>query len=549
MTLKVVELFSGIGAQRMALTRAGIPHEVVGISEVDRHALASYEAIWGDCPNLGDIRRVEGLPPCDLVTYSFPCQDLSLAGKRKGMGEGTRSGLVWEVARLLESAEERERPGWLLMENVPQVLRAPEWPSLVGRLEDMGYRNKWAVLDSSEFGSAQKRRRAFMASRLGADPPDLPLRAPNAPRLCLRDVMEPTREERFVKRVPLDRVVWREPKGERQDIKVFGCMDDDGRLDRGILPSRTFRQRRCYEDGGKAPTLAATDKVKVVSSTPIGEIEDIGKMYYKKSLWSPGQACPTICTDHGSNFRIKVVADWKRPGRLDQANRIYSEGGSCPGLVAHGGGNRDVKVVAEDLSEDQWKPHRLLMAEDGLSRTVGGYVNGSQRSIKVVAEDSSKAYAASAKILSSSSCPTLRSQVHGLQNQPKVMEGIEGVPAMEEGDVCPMLTPGRRVKRQNGRRFRDPDAPAYTVTAAEPNGAASVQGGDLVVSVLTPRECWRLMGFPEWAFNRASAVCSETQLYNQAGNSIVVEVLEAIFRAMFPPRPPRVQATIEEASA
>lgn len=112
--MRAVELFSGIGAQRMALTLAGIPHDVVAISEIDKAALRSYEAIWGDCPNLGDIREVESLPPCDLVTYSFPCQDLSLAGKRGGMaeGSGTRSGLVWEVMRLLDGMErERDRSG------------------------------------------------------------------------------------------------------------------------------------------------------------------------------------------------------------------------------------------------------------------------------------------------------------------------------------------------------------------------------------------------------------------------------------------------------
>ena len=107
MTLRVVELFSGIGAQRMALTLAGIPHEVVGVSEIDEPAIRSYAAIFGDCPNLGDITKVETLPPCDLLTYSFPCQDLSMQGRKQGMGEGTRSGLVWEVMRLLKAAGER----------------------------------------------------------------------------------------------------------------------------------------------------------------------------------------------------------------------------------------------------------------------------------------------------------------------------------------------------------------------------------------------------------------------------------------------------------
>lgn len=124
--LRVIELFAGIGAQRMALTLEGIPHTVVAICEIDAHALASYEAIHGDCPNLGDITKVERLPPCDLVTYSFPCQDLSIAGKRKGMGEGTRSGLVWEVMCLLE----RESPSGMAPDG--ERPDGPDLPPLAG---------------------------------------------------------------------------------------------------------------------------------------------------------------------------------------------------------------------------------------------------------------------------------------------------------------------------------------------------------------------------------------------------------------------------------
>lgn len=85
-TLRVFEAFSGVGSQRMALRNLGISHEVVAISEIDKFALKSYEAIHGDCPNLGDISRipVEDIPEHDLFTYSFPCQDISLAGHGLG---------------------------------------------------------------------------------------------------------------------------------------------------------------------------------------------------------------------------------------------------------------------------------------------------------------------------------------------------------------------------------------------------------------------------------------------------------------------------------
>ena len=102
--LKVIELFAGIGAQRKGLERASIEHEVVAISEIDKYALKVYEALYGNTPNLGDISKIEKLPKADMWTYSFPCTDISLSGRMKGLekGSGTHSSLLWEVQRLLE---------------------------------------------------------------------------------------------------------------------------------------------------------------------------------------------------------------------------------------------------------------------------------------------------------------------------------------------------------------------------------------------------------------------------------------------------------------
>lgn len=91
--LTVNELFSGIGAQRKALLRLGIPHEVVGVCEIDKYAIQSYEAIFGKTYNYGDICTAPRLDYADLWTYSFPCQDISVAGKQQGINQNTRSGL------------------------------------------------------------------------------------------------------------------------------------------------------------------------------------------------------------------------------------------------------------------------------------------------------------------------------------------------------------------------------------------------------------------------------------------------------------------------
>lgn len=105
MKLRVIELFAGIGAQAAALDLIGAEWESVNIVEVDPYCVTSYNAIHGTDYKPSDITKVERLPECDLLTYSFPCTDISNAGKQKGLaeGSGTRSSLLWEVYRLLKA--------------------------------------------------------------------------------------------------------------------------------------------------------------------------------------------------------------------------------------------------------------------------------------------------------------------------------------------------------------------------------------------------------------------------------------------------------------
>ncbi len=121
--LTLNELFSGIGAQRKALIRIGVPFEVVGISEIDKFAIKSYESIYGKTYNYGDIRTIKKLNYADFWTYSFPCTDISVAGKRAGINKNTRSGLLYEVQRLLEiSKQHSELPKYLMLENVKNLV-------------------------------------------------------------------------------------------------------------------------------------------------------------------------------------------------------------------------------------------------------------------------------------------------------------------------------------------------------------------------------------------------------------------------------------------
>lgn len=167
--LTVNELFAGIGAFRKALIRLGIPHEIVGISEIDKYAIKSYNAIYGETRNYGDISKVERLDYADLWTYGFPCQDISLAGQLKGIVKGeTRSGLLYEVQRLLAQAQSDDAlPKYLIMENVKNLVGKkfrPDFEGWLGWLDELGYNNYWKVLNAVDYGIPQNRERVFCIS-------------------------------------------------------------------------------------------------------------------------------------------------------------------------------------------------------------------------------------------------------------------------------------------------------------------------------------------------------------------------------------------------
>lgn len=166
--LRVFEAFSGVGAQRMALRNLGIDHEIVGISEIDKYAIQSYEAIHGKTPNFGDISTINPneLPDFDLFTYSFPCQDLSVVGKQEGLIRGkTRSGLLYECEKIIEV----KRPKYLLLENVKNLMSQrfqPAFQAWQQYLTTLGYTNYVQVLDAKDYGIPQHRQRVFMVSIL-----------------------------------------------------------------------------------------------------------------------------------------------------------------------------------------------------------------------------------------------------------------------------------------------------------------------------------------------------------------------------------------------
>lgn len=170
--MKVLSLFSGIGAFEKALGKMGVDYELVGFSEIDKHASKSYCAVHGveEVKNLGDITTVnekELSKEIDLITYGFPCQDISLSGKQKGLfnedGTQTRSGLFFEALRIIEET----KPKVAIAENVKNLTSKKfkeQFQIVLDSLEATGYNNYWQVLNAKDYGAPQNRERVFIVS-------------------------------------------------------------------------------------------------------------------------------------------------------------------------------------------------------------------------------------------------------------------------------------------------------------------------------------------------------------------------------------------------
>ena len=169
--LKYLSLFSGIGAFESALTNLGVNYEVVNYCEIDKYASKSYSVIHNVSEelNLGDITKIDTnkLPKnIDLLTYGFPCQDISLIGHMKGFeheGKRTRSGLFFEALRIIEDCQ----PKICICENVKNLTSKKfnkEFSIVLESLELAGYVNHWQVLNSKDYGIPQHRERVFIVS-------------------------------------------------------------------------------------------------------------------------------------------------------------------------------------------------------------------------------------------------------------------------------------------------------------------------------------------------------------------------------------------------
>ena len=166
--MKVLSLFSGIGAFERAIDNKNIEHEIVNYCEKDRYASYAYSKLFrlSESKNLWDVNWVDGthFKDIDLVTYGFPCTDISLAGSCKGIIKGeTKSGLLFEALRIIEEA----RPKVAIAENVRNLVSKmfiSDFHNLINELDRLGYNSYWKILSGINYNSAHSRERVFIVS-------------------------------------------------------------------------------------------------------------------------------------------------------------------------------------------------------------------------------------------------------------------------------------------------------------------------------------------------------------------------------------------------
>ena len=333
--LRLIELFAGIGSQTQALTNIGIAHRVVAISEIDKYAIQSYEAMHGKANNLGDIRKIEELPDADLWTYSFPCQDISVAGKGAGIKEGTRSGLLFEVERLLRVASEKGTlPKYLLLENVKNLVSKKfkaDFDKWLDFLSELGYTNYWKVLNAKDYGIPQNRERVFCVSIRGKHEPFV-FPKPKELTIRLRDMIDEAVEERFYLKESTIRSILRSTFNSRRDSIRPG----DGLAN--TLLARDWRGPQCVQGGE-------------VGGEKWDKMHDISKRVYE-----PDGIAPTVHCQQGGNTELKIAEDFVLGGL--QKHQTPRTDGISPTLteaMGKGGGQTPIIIGTAEPKERFYK--------------------------------------------------------------------------------------------------------------------------------------------------------------------------------------------------
>lgn len=472
---KYVSLFSGIGGFEQALNKLG--GNCVMASEIDRFANQSYEILYGH-PTAGDVTKVaaEDVPDHDLLVGGFPCQAFSVAGKRLGFDD-TRGTLFFEIARIAKV----KQPRALLLENVKGLIshdKGKTLDTIIQTLHDIGYTVDFNVMNSKYFGVPQNRERIFIVAVRND------LVTPDQWNVGKRtDVV--AKGKRRISEMGVSTFNFDWPAQEEVTVRLRDILEID--VDERFYLSEEKTAKLVAQLDERVEGLAIREATK--KGYVIAQEGDAVNFQFPDSESRRGRLGKEIAnTLEASNINQGVV----EPVMLghidlkghDAIKRGYSSDGVSPTLTTMGGGHREPKIAVvaslEYYGNDQMN---RVHSVEGLSPTVTSRNSGNE--------------------------PKIAEPLGVMFTQKEILRDVS------ISNTLQAAGPSRGLGNNNPITGVVEYAPRYRIRK------------------LTPRECFRLQGFPDSEFDKLTANgISNSQLYKQAGNAVTVNVIDAIGRRL-----------------
>lgn len=447
----------------------GYQFEIVNYCEIDPYASKAYSQIHGisEDYNLHDVRQVNTLlmDNVNLLTWGWPCQDISCAGKQRGFtdseGNRTRSGLFFEGLRILETLQ----PEYAIAENVKALTGkkfTAEFETVLTSLDKAGYNNYWKVLNAKDYGIPQNRERVFIISiRKDIDTGAFTFPEKQELKLRVKDMLEPVVDEKYY------------INNERAESLI--------------------RQILAKTDIGDIAVVDST-----INDPNVKDISNCIKARYDVGI--DNQRSVGTAVIEPKIKRLGNLYDENAGGA--RAGNVYGQDGLSPTLQTSQGGNRQPLIIEQ---------HANKIVRAG---TIGKHETDEVLSVCGISKTlKATDYKNPVKIMASEPKIKIVGRMDGYERTGRVYSS--------NGIACNLLA------REDSMQILEEPAPKGGQREVLETTQEAYR-----IRKLTPRECFRLMGFSDSDFDKIKGI-SNTQLYKMAGNSIVVNVLEGIFRELF----------------
>ena len=551
--LRIMECFGGIGACSKALERLGIDYEIADYVEIDKYAVKSFNAIHGTNFEPQDITKWDKDIEVDLIMHGSPCQDFSLAGKQAGgdKDSGTRSSLMYETIRIVEKL----KPKYVIWENVKNLLSKKHrhnFDAYLETMEQLGYTNYYQVLNAKDYGIPQNRERVFTISILGNEKYEFP--AKEELKTTMHNLLEENVEEKYYLSEKMTKYVTE--KNEKSNFKVFrphyageekiahtiqtsgGNRADDNFIVFHFPQKQELKLKLkdMLEDEVDKKYYLSDKMIKYISATgtanfrnPDSKINlDIARPLttdQNKRAGTTNYLSKDLPDNYNLNEVVRKYGIFDTEKSTHQAGSVYDENGLSPTLDTMQGGYRQPCIEIKETIKQVYKTAYEGDGANTSSMTEYQRENVQEQTIQTITtSDGSdrdvvvdklpgaygRDFGSKGKIQNKEYCDTLTASMG---------TGGGNVPIIKDYGLYGNKQAGS-VYNKNGL--------CPTITTEASQNWNILLNDNPKIRKLTPKECWRLMGFDDEDFEKAEKVNSNTQLYKQAGNSIVVNVLEAI---------------------